>query len=57
MNPKREKELSKEKTKSVFKNTTTDEQLPKDFSSFQQLKGKLNWPVNDGRIIKKFGER
>ena len=30
--------------------------MPKDFSSFQQLKGKLNWPVNNGKIIKKFGE-
>ncbi len=26
------------------------------FSSFSSLKGRLNWPVRSGRIVKKFGE-
>ena len=26
------------------------------FSSFSSLKGRLNWPVGSGRIVKKFGE-
>ncbi len=26
------------------------------FSSFSVLKGRLNWPVNSGRIVRKFGE-
>jgi murein hydrolase activator len=53
---KKKKELSKEKTKPLTNKIAFDEQLPIDFSSFQNLKGKLNWPVNNGRIIKKFGE-
>ena len=27
-----------------------------DFSSFSSLKGKLNWPIQKGKIIRKFGE-
>ena len=27
-----------------------------DFASFSKLKGKLNWPVSDGKIVKKYGE-
>lgn len=27
-----------------------------DFSSFSNLKGKLNWPIQNGKVIRKFGE-
>lgn len=27
-----------------------------DFDSFSALKGKLNWPVSNGKIVKKYGE-
>jgi septal ring factor EnvC (AmiA/AmiB activator) len=27
-----------------------------DFSSFSNLKGKLNWPIQNGKIIRKYGE-
>ena len=50
------KELVTEKTRLANKRSSEDESLIKNFSSFEQLKGKLNWPVNKGRIIKKFGE-
>ena len=50
------KDLAKEKTKTVNKKSTEDESLPKNFTSFEQQKGKLNWPVNGGKVIRKFGE-
>ena len=52
----KKKELSREKTELIAEKTNKGNTVPKDFSSFQQLKGKLNWPVNNGKIIKKFGE-
>ena len=27
-----------------------------DFVSFLELKGKLNWPINKGKVVRKFGE-
>lgn len=32
------------------------QKLSKDLNSFEQRRGKLIWPVNDGQIIRKFGE-
>lgn len=45
--------FSKEENKQTNK---AEEQSNGKFSSFQQLKGRLSWPVNNGRIIRKFGE-
>ncbi len=27
-----------------------------DFTSFSELKGKLNWPISKGKVVRKFGE-
>lgn len=53
---KKNKGLVKEKTKPMNEKASEDEVLSKNFSLFEQRKGKLNWPVNNGKIIKKFGE-
>ena len=47
----KEKNISKEKPK-----TAKDEIIPNKFASFEKLKGNMNWPVNGGRIIRKYGE-
>lgn len=56
LSEKKKEELTKERTKPINKNSSEDEILLKNYSSFEQLKGKLIWPVNNGKIIKKFGE-
>lgn len=53
---KKETELTNRKTSSVNTNPTYDKILLKNYSSFEELKGKLNWPVNGGKVIRKFGE-
>lgn len=53
---KKNKDFVKEKTKPINTKSTEDESLPKNFSLFEQQKGKLNWPVNGGKVIRKFGE-
>jgi murein hydrolase activator len=45
------KNISKENPK-----TAEDEIIPNKFASFEKLKGNMNWPVNGGRIIRKYGE-
>ncbi len=49
--PARIKEESTQSSSNYDINLSTE-----NFSSFAALKGKLNWPVNHGRIIKKFGK-
>ena len=43
-----------------FKNNSTKPISPKinysKFENFSELKGKMNWPVNSGKIVRKFGE-
>jgi septal ring factor EnvC (AmiA/AmiB activator) len=53
---KKKEELTNERTKPINKKSSEDEILLKNYSSFEQLKGKLIWPVNNGKIVKKFGE-
>ena len=53
---KKKDELTIGKTKPKNKRPTEDEIPLKNYSSFEQLKGKLIWPVNSGKVIKKFGE-
>ncbi len=53
---KKEKNVITKKTSTLKKQTTEVESSPKNFSSFEQLKGKLNWPVSTGKIIRKYGE-
>ncbi len=53
---KKEKNISEQKTTSGNKTNIKDERVFNSFSSFEQLKGKLIWPVNGGKIVKKFGE-
>ena len=38
------------------KGENKDRVIPKNLSEFEKHKGKLNWPVSSGRIIRKFGE-
>ena len=47
--------------KKITENPSTDNEYnlklnTSDLSSFSSLKGKLNWPVQKGKIIRKFGE-
>lgn len=62
---KREAELKKSKTnvagKEKSKEIVTENEYNFDlstskFSSFTEMKGKLNWPVTKGKIVRKFGE-
>lgn len=62
---KREEELKKSESSALNKNVTKRESSESDynldlstskFSSFSELKGKLNMPVTKGRIVRKFGE-
>jgi len=53
---KKKDELTIGKTKLKNKRPTEDEIPIKNHSSFEQLKGKLIWPVSSGKVIKKFGE-
>lgn len=46
----KEAEMKNEKAPAVY-NYTYD-----NFESFEILKGKLGWPVNGGKIVRKFGE-
>jgi murein hydrolase activator len=59
--------LEKNKSGEVASNIKTENTPPEiagydfdlstsGFSSFASLKGKLNWPINGGNIIRKFGE-
>lgn len=48
---------SKDEIKSESTDTGIDFSIDtKGFSSFAALKGKLNWPILNGKVIKKFGE-
>lgn len=40
----------------VGENKPEDSAILKNLSSFVKLKGKLSWPVSNGKIIRKFGE-
>lgn len=53
---KKEKNVSTKKTNTLSRQTIGDESSLKNFSSFELLKGKLNWPVSNGKIIRKYGE-
>ena len=62
---KREEELRKAKSLAANKNKTNDEAIENEynfdlstskFASFSDMKGKLNWPVAKGKVIRKFGE-
>ena len=61
----REAELKKSKTvisnkKGTIKETTESEYnfdlSTSKFVSFAELKGKLNWPISKGKVVRKFGE-
>ncbi len=64
----REKLKKRSKTKIYASKTNVEESNPVEessydvdlstagFSSFSVLKGRLNWPVSSGRIVRKFGE-
>jgi murein hydrolase activator len=52
----RERKLREER----FKNKSVEPIVPKinyaKFENFSELKGKMNWPVSSGKIVRKFGE-
>jgi septal ring factor EnvC (AmiA/AmiB activator) len=66
---KREEELKLKKTETVVA-TTTETNTKKEiessdynfdlstssFTNFSELKGKLNWPISKGKVVRKFGE-
>ncbi len=68
-NRKREEELKLKKTETVIA-TTTETKTKKEvessdynfdlstsnFTNFSELKGKLNWPISKGKVVRKFGE-
>ena len=68
-NRKREEELKLKKPETVIA-TTTETKTKKEvessdynfdlstssFTNFSELKGKLNWPIAKGRVVRKFGE-
>jgi len=68
-NRKREEELKLKKPETVIA-TTTETKTKKEvegsdynfdlstssFKNFSELKGKLNWPISKGKVVRKFGE-
>ncbi|MCX6152294.1 MAG: peptidoglycan DD-metalloendopeptidase family protein [Ignavibacteriales bacterium] len=57
---KRERELAKRKPKSELKTEKAplvETDYTQNLSSFAALKGMLKWPVDNGKIIRKFGEQ
>lgn len=68
-NRKREEELKLKKPETVIA-TTTETKTKKEvegsdfnfdlstssFTNFSELKGKLNWPISKGKVVRKFGE-
>ena len=68
-NQKREEELKLKKPETVTA-TTTETKTKKEvessdynfdlstysFTNFSELKGKLNWPISKGKVVRKFGE-
>jgi septal ring factor EnvC (AmiA/AmiB activator) len=66
-NKKKEKELKLEKTETVIATKTeTKKEIDgsdynfdlstSNFANFSELKGKLNWPISKGKVVRKFGE-
>lgn len=64
---KREEEQKLKKTETIVsKETKTKKEVVQsdydtdlstsNFTSFSELKGKLNWPISKGKIVRKFGE-
>lgn len=62
---KREAELKKSKTVASNKKWTIKETAESEYNfdlstskfvSFAELKGKLNWPISKGKVVRKFGE-
>ncbi|MFZ2322765.1 MAG: peptidoglycan DD-metalloendopeptidase family protein [Ignavibacteriaceae bacterium] len=62
---KREAELKKSKTVASNKKGTIKETAESEYNfdlstskfvSFAELKGKLNWPISKGKVVRKFGE-
>jgi len=55
-----EREREKKLREARFKNESTETILPRvnyaKFENFSELKGKMNWPVTSGQIIRDFGE-
>jgi septal ring factor EnvC (AmiA/AmiB activator) len=52
---KRENELN-DKNERVERKSTKEKIAPKKFASFEGLKGNMIWPVDGGKIIRKYGE-
>jgi septal ring factor EnvC (AmiA/AmiB activator) len=64
---KREEEQKLKKTETIVsKETNTKKEVVQsdyetdlstsNFTSFSELKGKLNWPISKGKVVRKFGE-
>jgi septal ring factor EnvC (AmiA/AmiB activator) len=62
---RREEEISRSRELATKENKTEKTSTSKEynfnlstskFASFSELKGKLNWPISKGRIVRKFGE-
>ena len=55
-----ERERERKHREAKFKNKSVEPIVPKvnyaKFENFAELKGKMNWPVNSGKIVRKFGE-
>jgi septal ring factor EnvC (AmiA/AmiB activator) len=52
---KRDNELN-DKNERVERKSTTEKIPPKKIAAFEGLKGNMNWPVDGGKIIRKYGE-
>jgi septal ring factor EnvC (AmiA/AmiB activator) len=56
----KERERERKLREAKFKNNSVQPYIPKinytKFQNFAELKGKLNWPVLKGKIVRKFGE-
>lgn len=64
---RKEKEVELKKTETIIKTEKkTTKEIPQGeynidlntskFNSFSELKGDLNWPISNGKIVKRFGE-
>ena len=54
---KKDKEPSSKQLKIKSQSSRSDEILSNKFSSFEKFKGKLAWPVTNGKIVKRYGEQ